>query len=800
VIPTSEALFKRLVAGRHGRSRLYTLGVATTVGDVSSSSRAAGPGRVTAWAAVVVLTVYLVFAGGGSSGIYNAWVRSTSTLLIGVIFAVWAAVAWHRPSWRPGTGIWPAFAAALTVFVIGIALSRTPRLGLDYLAYAVLLTCLYLLLVRLWADRFFQRRLAALTVGLALVICVVYIGVVASHWAAFWSLVGAIVTPPLRPWFEGLTFGNPSAVMTMALLLLAPSIAHLGFGSRARRITVGGLVALGLVVTLLSGSRAGWLGLAIGIAVTVSAWLLPGENRAIIRRLLGQRRTQVALGVVAIVGVAFVLAFGPGILLRVGAGGEDARGVYFSTAARMFEASPLAGVGPGGWAASRIILTRAGEIDFYVPHDHNLYLQTAAEFGLLGIAAGAVAVGCVLSLIAGAVRDPDPLRRRFGWAALFSVAYFGAHQLLDSYANMPAAMFAFALPLAYLDATSGRSIGLGRWSVPKAFRRAGPIALTLGAVASLGALAWSESVALPATAAVDAANRGDWSAALVGAKAAVAADPSMPAYTFTLGLAAAHGGDLALAATSFERTAGADDLPVAWLDLAAIRLQLGDTPGAREALARSLRLGLQHPGIDVAAAALDLRMGDSQAASDAVVEAILLVPSLAGDPFWTTDPGFSPRWPSILARSISTAGPSGAWEIALVGGDQNGARQLAGRLGPDDRELAQLVIDAWDGEPAAVAALEARARARPLDTPTIVWCARVTARAGDSEASLRYREWASGIDGFSGATAAEMRVEWQSGPGESIVLPNPYFYGDFTYRRRTPFDQLVPGLPQLTYR
>lgn len=753
-----------------------------------------------AWAAIAVLTVYLVFVGGGFPGIYLPRVRTVSTAFIGVVLLAWLIVAWHRPSLRPTTVIWPAFATALAVFAAVLALSRAPRLGLDYLAYAVLLTALYMLLVRLWADRFFEPRLAALTVGLTVMLCVTYIAVVVSHWVSFWSLVGAIVTPPLRPWFEGLTFGNPSAVMTIAVLLLAPAVAHVGFGSAGRRIAVGGLIGLVLVVTLLSGSRAGWLGLTIGTAITATGWLLLGENRAVIRRLAGQRRVRVVLGVVAIVGVLFALVLGPGVLLRVGAGGEAGRATFFAAAIRMFESSPVIGVGPGAWTANRILHTQAGEIDYYIPHAHSLYLQTAAESGLLGIGAGLLAVGCVLWLIAGATRDQDPTRRRFGWAALFSLAYFGAHQLLDFYPNMPAALFAFALPIAYLDATSRQSIALGRLGVPNALRRAGPTVLVLATIASMGALAWSESVALPASDAVEAANQGEWPAALVGTKAAVAADPSMPAYSFTLGFAAANSGDLALAAESFERSAQADDLPEAWLDLAAIRLALGDQPGTRDALAKALRLGVQQPAIDVAAAALALRMGDRQAAIDSLAEAIVRAPSLAGDTYWTTDPGFSPLWPAVLERSISTAGSSVAWEIALVSGDESQARKLAGQLGPDDRALAELVIDGWNGGPSAIAALEARARARPLDIPTVVWCARVTAHAGDRETSLRYRDWASTIDGYAGGGAAEMRVVAQREPGDIIAGSGAGFYGDYTYRRPTPDEYLVPGLPLLTYR
>jgi O-antigen ligase len=774
--------------------------VATDVRDATSSGRIGDAVRLGAWAGIVFLALYLVLLAGGFPGIYSGWLRTLSTELIALILLTWLIAAWRRPAWRPRTIIWPAFAAALAAFVVGIALSPTPRLGLDYLAYSLLLTCLYLLLVRLWAHRFFQPRLGTLAVGLTFLVCALYIAVVASHWVDFWSLVGAVVTPPLRPFFDGLTLGNPSAVMTLALLLLSPAVAHLGLGSPARRIAVGTLIALVLAVTVLSGSRAGWLGLAIGIAITALAWVLLSENRATLRRLAVLRSVRVGLGVIAIVGVPLAVLFGPGIAVRVGSGGETLRSTFFSTAIRMFESAPVSGVGPGGWVAHRVLQTQAGEVDYYIPPAHNISLQTAAEFGIVGIAAGLLVVGCVVWLIADGIRDSDPVRRRFGWAALFSLAYFGAHQLLDFYPNMPVALFAFALPIAYLDGTSQHSIMLGRIRMPRALPRATPALLLVGAIASAGFLAWSESVAATESDAVDAANRGDWAAALAGAKAAVAADSSIPAYTFTLGLAAANTGDLVLAARSFDQTARADDLPEAWLDLAAIRLQLGDEQGTRAALVKSLRLGVQQPAIDVAAASLYLRMGDSQGASDAVVDAVIQAPSLVGDAFWATDPGFSPLWPSILERSIAASAPSPGWEIALISGQDGRARQLAGLLGPDDRALAELVIDGWNGKSAAITALEARARAHPLDISTIVWCARVTAHAGDRDNSLRYREWGNALDGGSGGWAAEMRVVPQLGAGNASAGLSAAYYGYYTYRRPTPENLLVPGLPRLTYR
>jgi hypothetical protein len=173
--------------------------------------------------------------------------------------------------------------------------------------------------------------------------------------------------------------------------------------------------------------------------------------------------------------------------------------------------------------------------------------------------------------------------------------------------------------------------------------------------------------------------------------------------------------------------------------------------------------------------------------------------SLAGDPLWSDDRVIGPVWSDVLERSIA-ASPGSAWEIALVSGDPARATTIANGLSPEARDLALLVIPAWGGDASAISALEARALGRSLDIPTITWAARGTARAGDREASLSYRDWASTIDGYAGGSAAEMRLVDRREPGDVIAGSNTGYHGQYVYRRPMPADQLAPGLPRLTYR
>ena len=751
-------------------------------------------GRLGAWAGVAGLSSYLVFLGGGFAGIYSAQLRAFSLAAAAAALAIWAVVAVARPRWRPQTTLWPAFAVSLAAFALSSVTSATPRMSAEYLGFAVILLALYLLLQRLLADSFFRSRLGNLAVFLCLAVSLAYVVRVAELWSTWWSLVGRIAVPPLRPWFESLQLGNPSAVMTVCVLLLGPALASLGFATPWRRGLAAALVGLVLLVTLLSGSRAGWLGLAVSCVLFAAGWVADPCRRAGIASAWTGRRRMVLAGVAG--GLALLaIAIGPAILGRLTAGGEAVRGSFYSATVRMALDHPLLGSGPGSWPILRAAHTLPSEVDYYIPHAHNLYLEVASDFGLAGIVAGIVAILMLFRLIRGALGDQDPMRRRMAWAALFGSLYFGAHQLLDFYPNMPAALLAFAIPIAWLDATAPSPVGP---SLPAPARRIATLGLVVAVAVAVAFEARSEAVAMTATAAVQAADDGDWEGALRGAREVSAADPDIPAYQLLLGLGEARLGTPDAAAGAFRRVAATDQLPEAWLDLAVMEERLGDVAGARTSIEQALRLGSQQPIVLLGAAQVLVRLGDTPAAIDALSGSIAGQPSLAGDPWLRAAPEFVAILDTAVLKAQQLAAPLTAWQIALEAGDAAGARRIASALDPETAASVSLVIDAWGGNETAVASLRDRARARPLDVLTVVWLVRLEERRGDTAEVQRYRAWANGVDGFSGSSAGGSRVTVALEPGDPVRGSLTGFYGYYTYRRAVPVDQLVPGLPSIT--
>jgi tetratricopeptide (TPR) repeat protein len=310
-----------------------------------------------------------------------------------------------------------------------------------------------------------------------------------------------------------------------------------------------------------------------------------------------------------------------------------------------------------------------------------------------------------------------------------------------------------------------------------------------------------DSIALTAERAAAAADRGEWSEAAHLALSVVEADPDLPAYAFLAGLATARGPDPTAqltALTLLRRSAEADDLPQAWMNVAAIELELGNANAAKETLERALRLGWQQPAVTVPAATLYLRLGDRSAALEALADAFAVAPELVDDPFWGADPDLSELRDTAVEQAIAARSPV-AFQLALQLGRLDDARAAAVALPQDEREIASLVVAAWSGDGSARVDLVRLAEERPLDMRAVIWSATLAGRDGDEEAQGRFRSWAAIVGGsLGGALGEDIVVTDLPKVRSQVPGADAEFHGLYTYRRSYPWDLLVPRLPKLT--
>ena len=108
----------------------------------------------------------------------------------------------------------------------------------------------------------------------------------------------------------------------------------------------------------------------------------------------------------------------------------------------------------------------------------------------------------------------------------------------------------------------------------------------------------------------------------------------------------------------------------------------------------------------------------------------------------------------------------------------------------------ETLVAAWSGDEAAIAAVRAAADADPMDAHALAWAARLSDRAGDLAAAERYRRLVD-IGHRGTAQGVEARVGERRPSRDAALGSRTFYYGNYLYRRTTPVDLLVPGMPGL---
>jgi O-antigen ligase len=182
--------------------------------------------------------------------------------------------------------------------------------------------------------------------------------------------------------------------------LVAVGLA-LGAGTARRRLYAGLALVVILGALALSLSRGAWLGTLVGFAL-----LLVTVTQA--------RRAVLLLAVPLLAATSFLNVFLPenpqvqvlGERARVFTKLDqpyEGRPAIWAEAMRQIHAEPVTGSGPENFGVASRRLAATGQT-VYTGHAHNLYLNTAAELGLTGLALLLVFFGALASAARGALK------------------------------------------------------------------------------------------------------------------------------------------------------------------------------------------------------------------------------------------------------------------------------------------------------------------------------------------------------------------------------------------------------------
>ena len=708
------------------------------------------------------------------------------SLVAGVLVLGW--LGWDLPLWDPRLQLVLHLIAALAIAGLGLwalrggEVPRTPldlpilalvaayaaatasamNHGMSLRAVAGVLATAAVLPIALIAIRHRPGWVGAVAAVPVLVLSVPALVSLAARRIE-WIAVGAPGLPPLRLLNEGTPFG--SVAVPPFVIWPAWALAGLIESGPWRRAIRTGLVVVGVPLTVLSGSRSAWLAIGMALLIGVVPWAWRRRERVWHMRQVTARSVLVAIGVLAVAGLAAVV-----VIPRLTA---VASLVYRATLWRdtlaAWSTDPLLGIGPGFMPYAR--QAAAPDFSFPVrqPHSHNVPLGVLGDSGMVGLAAGVVVV-----VVALFVAGPWRSRTATGRHASIVLLGLGIGSLFEDLTFLPNFNL-LAIGLLAVALTDAGAVGWLRPTARPTRRRLATAAAALAMAVSVApAVVLGDAGAIAHASGVAAFEEGRHAAARDDLGRALELDPWHPAAPKALAIAAARSGDSDAARRAAELAValGPGDGP-AWTNLAILCHDAGDAACAGRAAERAVATA-SFLGLELAnAARIHEGLGQIAAADDAYRR-------------------------SLLSQRLTAFGLSWPRQVGIEGAD---LPEDYGALGELNRVLAGWAVD------------------EPLDPSTIAdpaVRALAHALAGEAEAAAPLLEqaitatpddplpWQVAIvlrDAWGEPVEDELRA-WHAltgrpFPGRDDRPAQPVSTDDIASFRRYPGDELVTGAERL---
>ncbi len=411
---------------------------------------------------LIFLAFYLVFIGGSAYYTLVLPVRIFHHMLLTVLIVLWF---WGRLRLRrglPATRLNMPIYASVIVSTLSAIVSIDPRMAFEHLWFAFIHIVFFFVLVDLFQRGRHRLVMETQFILAALVIFITGLEIVSWYFGLGFvpgtniGWVAAIESGVLLP----LELPRVALAMNISTLLagyVAPLVTlTIGWALTARRLdyrrVLRWLVGLLVVVLLLTFSRGGLLSLGAAVVVFSALRFVAVGQRYLLERL-GTLMTVGAMVTVLIGGIVFTVMSVSGTRST----GDEVRLDLYRSAINMTVDSPLFGVGPGLYGRALRTYRSPEFARDRLASAHNLYLNTSAETGLLGVGVAMWLVWAFVGAAAQTWREADvPAQRIRIEAALAALVGVAVHSLVDVFTITPIVLL--ILLLAAFSITGTRSV------------------------------------------------------------------------------------------------------------------------------------------------------------------------------------------------------------------------------------------------------------------------------------------------------------------------------------------------------
>lgn len=586
----------------------------------------------------VLTLVWCVMAGGfiwGSSLLMH--ITTLAALVVLIVYVVYRSVTKKAklPAFRSDGLVWLAMGVLLYLLIR----SPQPSEGVVRVARLISLGALLFLLLDLFTSA--GMRKTALN-GLMVVSGLVLLLAALETYAVynnFWQSTGAFSLPPLPYRFISI-LGHPNALMGL-VNLCAPLALVFFFQSRLRAVKAfsAAWLMLFLVAIPFSSSRGGWMGAAAGFGLLalwgIGLWKPWKKIKKL--PLWGWVVTGIGGAAVLAGGVYAVYRFWIAFAAHPSHGSSliGGRSEMWNAAWLLFRQNLLTGIGPGRYAFGFLQVMSSTPPAYWPSHSHGLMVQTAAEFGILGLLIGlALLIALIVWMVVSYQNLPGTLKWT-GRAVLAGLLAFAVQMIVDDFTFWMSIMVPLVILLAWMGASSKETPMVhGKYSLAL---------LVIPLTVVLGLMAWVCWTYAPLNSALQNAQVGTWDQAAGKASLSAERDPHLAYYQFEAGIALAHAYDedqdqasLDEAIQYFENTVSLEpSISQAWADLGVLYSQAGRMDEAVEALLHAESLAHNEPSYPLNLAVIYESMGETTLAEAFYTRVLELSPWSVELPFWS---------------------------------------------------------------------------------------------------------------------------------------------------------------------
>jgi len=643
----------------------------------------------------VLALIWCMMAGGfiwGSTFLMQVSTLAALVFLIAYIVLRSIVNKAKLPAFRSDGLVWLAMGVLLYLLIR----SPQPSEGVVRVARLISLGALLFLLLDLFTNAGLRR--VALT-GLLIITGLVLLLAALETYAVyndFWQSTGAISLPPLPYRFIGI-LGHPNALMGLVNLFAPLALVYL-FQIKSRLVKALSVAWLLLFLAAIpfSSSRGGWMGAAAGLGLLALWGVCLWKPWQKLRKLPKWGWGLVGIGGMAVLAGGLLAAYKFWVAFAAhpshGSSLFGGRSEMWNAAWLLFRQNLLTGVGPGRYAFGFIEVMSSTPPAYWPSHSHGLMVQTAAEFGLIGLLIG---ISLLIALIVWAIASYKALPDTMKWvgrALLAGLLAFGVQMIVDDFTFWMSIMVPVVVLLAWMGASTKET--------PQVHAKASLAWLCIPLGVSLAMIGWVCWSYAPLASAQQNAQSGAWAQAAELASTSAERDSHLAYYQFEAGVAwaQAYGEDqdpasLNEAVRYLEAAVALEpSLSQAWADLGVLYSQAGRTDEAVEALLRAASLAHGEPSYPLNLAVIYENMGETTLAEAFYTRVLDLSPWSVALPFWSLSELRAQVVQSWL-QDHETSAPNfdAYWQQAC--------RAVAERRYSDAEAL--LAYSRWMGEPGA---------------------------------------------------------------------------------------------------